>query len=104
MDFKEFWDGLSLELKTRVEFETLKRSKTFEARMAGDSRAVTVTPSSTGMSRNVRMSEFQQMWGTMRNDTRRERYVNSNGRYSKFWNPSYVNALIDHVVKDQDMQ
>ncbi|MDE0089812.1 MAG: hypothetical protein OXP12_00385 [Thaumarchaeota archaeon] len=103
MDFGEFWAGLSLELKTRREFRTLKRSKTFEVRMA-DPWTVTVTPSSTRMSRGVRMNEFQQMWDIMKDDIRSERYVNSDGRYSEFWNPSYVNALIDHVVGDQDMQ
>lgn len=69
-----------------------------------DSRAVTVTLGSTGMPRCVRMIEFQQMWSIMKDDARSERYANSDGRYSEFWNPSYVNALIDHVVEDQDMQ
>ena len=104
MDFNEFWDSLAHALKTCRGFRTLKRSKTFEARMV-DHWTVTVTPSSTRKPRKIQKSEFQQMWDLMiKNDIRSERYVSTNGRYSKFWNPVYVSALIDYIVKDQDMQ
>ena len=103
MHFTEFWDGLSHALKTCRGFRTPKRSKTFEARMA-DPWTVTVAPSSTRTPRKIQKREFQQMWDLMKNDIRSERCASTNGRYSKFWNPVYVSALIDYVVRDQDMQ
>ena len=103
MHFEEFWARLSLCLKVQKEFTTLKRMKKFGAVMA-DSQTVTVTPSSTRTARPVPMNMFRQMWDIMKNDIRSERHIGRKGRYSGFWSQSYVNALIDYVVGNQDMR
>ena len=103
MDFDEFWRILSECLKHTKKFKTLTQEKTFEATMT-DHETVTVTPDSTSEKRDVKKNEFRQMWDIMKNDKREERYVSRDGRYRDFWNPAYVNALIDYKVGDQDMQ
>ena len=100
---EEFWARLLLCLKAQKEFVTLKRMKKFEAVIA-DSQTVTVTPRSTKTSRPVPMNMFRQMWGIMKNDVRNERHVGREGRYSRFRSKSYVNALIDYIVGNQDMR
>lgn len=110
MDFGQFWDRLPKELKATGKFYTLKQSKEFKATMT-DSCTVTATPKSSTQKtsvekeeRPIKKDEFQQMWDMIKDDIRSERYVGSNGRFKKFWNPAYVCALIDHVVGDRDMQ
>ena len=110
MDFDQFWDRLSKELETARTFYTLKQSKEFKAIMT-DSLTVTATPKSSTQKESVEKEErpikrdvFQEMWDLIKDDHRSERYVGSNGRFKKFWNPVYVCALIDHVVGDQDME
>ena len=44
------------------------------------------------------------MRNIMKNDIRSQRYINTDKRYYTFWSSSYINALIDYIVKDQDMQ
>ena len=65
---------------------------------------VTVIPGSTGITRPIPMNQFCEMWEIMKNDIRSERYVNKRKRYHDYWNPSYINTLIDHVVQDQCME
>ena len=103
MNFKEFWNKLSTELRHSREFSTLTRHKIFEAKMThGDT--VTVQPRSSKTSRDVPKEEFHEMWDIMKDDIRSKRYVNYNQRYFDFWDSSYINTLIDHVVKDQCME
>ena len=102
MNFNEFWQLLSAELKTRNKFQTMEQSKQFEARMSGNN-AVTITPESTRKSRDVKINEFMKIWRIGKTLSRSTRYVSVNGRYSQFWSPVYVCTLIDHIVGDQDM-
>lgn len=102
MDFREFWTRLIAELARPKKFETLKLSRRFEA-VRGDHDAIVITPDQCDY-RSVSIKEFRSMWDIMKNDARRERYVNTNKRYYSFWNSSYVSALIDHIVSDQDME
>ena len=101
VSFGGFWTELSAELKRGKEFRTLKQSKRFRAEMTHD--AVIVTPG-TGVRRTIPKIQFQSMWNIMKGDIRNERYINTGQRYYKFWSSSYINALIDSIVKDRDMQ
>ena len=65
---------------------------------------VTVQPRSSKTSRDVPKEEFHEMWDIMKDDIRSKRYVNYNQRYFDFWDSSYINTLIDHVVKNQRME
>ena len=102
MRFQRFWERLSVEIGRGKKFTTLKRGAKFKAKMEGNK--VVATPDSTGMPRNIPISQFEEMWHTMRKDPRNRRYVNIGGRYSHLWNPSYISALTDHIVQDSDMQ
>ena len=103
MDFQEFWRKLSVELKHSKRFKTLKQSKPFDARCV-DTSSIEVIPDSTGESRRIQIEQFQGMWYIMKNEPRSKRYVNTNQRYYSFWNSSYISALIDDVVANQDMK
>ena len=103
MRFEQFWEKLYVELKHSKRFKALKRHTSFEAYFA-DADTVIVTPDSTKIDRKVSSKEFEGMWNIMKNDIKSQRYVNTNKRYYTFWSSSYINALIDHIVKDQDMQ
>ena len=106
MDFGQFWDRLSKELKGTGKFYTLVPSKEFKAIMT-DSCTVTATPESSTQKesvekeeRPIKKDEFQQMWNMIKDDIRSERYIRSNGCFKKSWNHAYICALIDHVVRD----
>ena len=103
VDFEEFWGRLSAELRHGRKFSTLVQKKTFEAQMTHRD-VVTVRPGSTGTKRDIPMKQFRGMWDIMKNDVGSKRYVDSNERYYDFRSSSYINALIDHVVKDQRME
>ena len=111
MNFQEFWKELHVELRHKEKYPTLKRARLFKA-AASDPTTINVTPSSKQV-RLVTIGQFQGMWNLMKNDTRGQRYINtktdpqdpgSKGRYYSYWNYSYICALIDHVVGDQDMK
>ncbi len=102
MKFQQFWQKLSTEIRYGRKFTTLTRKIEFEASM-NDSTTVAVMPS-TEIVREIPMEQFQGMWDIMKDDIRTERYVNTNKRYYSYWSSSYISALIDHVVQDQDMQ
>ena len=103
MDFKEFWNKLSVELRHAREFSTLTQQKIFEVQMTCRD-TVTIIPRSTGIKRDIPMDQFHGMWDIMKNDIRSKRYVDYNKRYYEFWSSSYISTLIDHVVKDQRME
>ncbi len=103
MDFRRFWSEITIELRDKKEFKTLDRAYAFDA-VAGTSDTITATPSSTGISREIPKEQFQDMWDIMKNDIYSERYKSTNGRYSPFWSRVYVSALIDHAVKNQNME
>ena len=102
MDCNEFWANLSVKLKNEKDCRTLKRSKPFKARIK-DSNTVIVTPGS-GDARKVTKDQFCRMWSLMKYDSRSNRYINTNKRYYDFWSSSYISALIDCVVGNQNME
>ena len=111
MKFREFWKKLHGELGCRTEYQTLKRSRPFKA-TAIDSSTIIITPGSN-QDRPVPVGQFEGMWNLMKDDVRSQRYVNtktnpkdpdSKPRYYSYWSFSYICALIDHVVADQDME
>ena len=104
MDFEEFWRRLSVELMSPRTFKTLVQSKAFEAEISDRYMLVTVTPESSDIPRDVDVDDFRQMWDMMKDDIRSERYVNRKRRYYDYRSVSYICALIDHVVADQDME
>ena len=103
MKFQGFWRRLCAELQQTKEFQTLKQGKVFEA-WAVDTNTIQIVPQSTKIPRPVKIIEFQAMWNMMKNDVRNERYINTKGRYTQFFNPVYVSALVDHIVGDQNME
>lgn len=100
MNFAAFWSALRSKLITHYKFKTMRQSRPFEARMSDNS--VHITPESRNK-RNVYMKEFQGIWNIAKNDARDQRCINKGGRYTQFFNPSYVTALIDFIVEDQEM-
>ena len=102
MNFQEFWKKLTDELEHQEEYRTLKQSKVFRA-VREDSNTINITPDSKEV-RLVPINQFREMWEIMKNDVRSERYINTNKRYYSFWSSSYINALIDHVVSDKNME
>ena len=103
MRFDQFWKELAIELEHNKKFKTWKQKKSFEANFA-DNDAVMATPNSTKLGRRIQIKEFREMWNIMKDDIRSERYIGAKQRYHRYLNSSYVSALIDSVVKDQDMQ
>ena len=103
MNFQQFWKKLSVELKKNKKFKTLRRSNLFNAYIL-DYQTITVIPNHTKKSRQIKIVEFQGMWNIMKNDIRNERYINSKKRYYSFWSSSYINALIDHIIKEHNME
>ena len=102
MKFQEFWEQLSIDIRRGKKLATLEQKKEFEAIMNGRS-AVRITPS-TEKIRIVLNREFEAMWDKMKDDIRSERYINKNGRYHDYLNSSYVSALIDSIVQNDNMQ
>ncbi len=102
MNFQEFWKKLTNELKHQEKYRTLKHSKLFEAVLV-DSNTIIIKRDSKRV-RTITINQFQSMWAIMKNDVRNERYINTKKRYYSFWSSSYVNALIDHVVSDKNME
>ena len=96
MDFRRFWNEIRIELRNTKEFKTLDRAYIFDA-VISTSDTITVTPNSTGISREIPKKQFQDMWNIMKNDIYSERYKSTNGRYSPFWSRVYVSALIDYA-------
>ena len=103
MNFQQFWERLSTEIKTTQTFQTHKRDIKFDAIMI-DTRTVQVTPHSSKEPRRVPISQFQDMWKIMKNDPYDKRYIGTNGRYDSFWSSSYVCALVDHIVSHHNME
>ena len=101
MNFQQFWKKLSIELRQDKKFKTLKRVKIFEASLIDNT--IVIKRDSIRV-RTILIKQFQEMWNIMKNDVRNERYINTNKRYYSFWSYSYINALIDHIVKDQNME
>ena len=103
MEFQQFWSKLSIELRSKKQFHTLKRLSKFEARFQYPD-IITVTPASTSITREIPMTQFQGMWNLMKDDLRNERYVNTGKRFYTYWSSSYISTFIDHIVKDQNME
>ena len=103
MRFEQFWKELVTELEHNKKFKTLKQKKSFEANFV-DNDVVMATPNSTKYGRRIQIKEFREMWNIMKDDIKSERYAGTKQRYHGYLNSSYVSALIDSVVKDQDMQ
>lgn len=102
MDFDEFWQRLSKKLVSLKLFNTRARSILFGAVMRGDDAVRVITM--TGKGRTIKKKEFERIWDMMKHDSRSERHVSRRGRYSKFWNPAYVCALIDDIVGNHEMR
>ena len=74
MDFKEFWNKLSVELRHAREFSTLTQQKILKVQMTCRD-AVTILPGSTGIKGDIPMEPFHGMWDIMKDDIRSKRYV-----------------------------
>ena len=102
MNFQEFWKKLTNELKNKKKYRTLKYLKIFEAVLV-DSNTIIIKRDSKRV-RTITIKQFRGMWEIMKKDVRNERYINTKKRYYSFWSSSYINALIDHVVSDKNME
>ena len=103
MNFQQFWERLSTEIKTSKTFQTLVQNTEFDVIMT-DTSTVQVTPHSTKIPRIVPISQFQDIWNIMKNDPYEKRYISTNKRYDNFWSIVYVCALVDRIVSHQNME
>lgn len=108
---------MQTELKQEKEFKTLKQKKRFKARLEYTQKrdlVVCVTPKLGVPRGQIPSNEFKGIWDTAKKYSHETRYVNKNRRlesYSKqtggignSFQVSYITALIDHIVKDQNME
>jgi hypothetical protein len=116
MNFKEFWNTLQNELKQEKELVTLRQKRKFKACLGyvKEELVVLVTPESSMIQRGrIPHNEFEGIWNDVKTYSHETRFVNKDGRLGSFINKngkkgtsnnlSYIIKLIEHVVKDQDM-
>ena len=116
MNFQEFWTELQVELKEYKEFKTLKQGKEFKARFERNKKGdlfVQVTLKLGEPRGQIPFNEFEGIWDTAKNRSRENRFVNKggleeytkqDGEIGKTVHVSYIAAIINHVVKDCDME
>jgi len=117
MNFNEFWKKLQNELKQEKEFKTLKQKKKFNAHFEHNLHGVPIVKliTETGEPRgHTKSNEFEGVWDNAKGRSRETRFVNEKRRlepYSKkkggigkSMQVSYITALIDFIVQDQDME
>ncbi len=117
MNFQEFWKKLQSDLIQEKEFKTLKQKKQFSAHFEQNRNGVPILKiiTETGESRgSIATNEFEGVWDNVKgrsretrflNDARRlEPYPKKKGGIGKSMQVSYIIALIDYVVQDQDMK
>ncbi len=117
MAFKEFWVLLQDELKQEKEFVTLKQSKKFKAyfeKNKNGENVVIITPKHSGTRRGpIPYNEFEGIWNNVKYrsyETRFEKYndikshIRKDDEIGKSMQVSYITALINHIVKNQNME
>ena len=117
MNFKDFWDKLQTELKQEKEFVTLKQKKKFKARFESDSHgefSVIVIPEQGKQRGRISSNEFEGIWDNAKGLSHETRFVNKDGRLEPYPTKkaetgksiqiSYVIALINHVIQNQNME
>ena len=104
MDFDGFWRQLSGELVDPSMFTTCRYGAPFEAEMAANDLVVFATPGS-GCKRRIPKDQFQAMWNAMKGYPLGERCARARRHcHDTCHHTSYICALINHVVGDQDME
>ena len=117
MNFQEFWKLLQVELSQKKELKTVTRYKKFQAYFdhneKGDLFVLVITE--LGKSRRIPVNEFKGLWDTMKKYSRETRFVNKDRRLNTYqsqdgvignnsFNVSYIIALINYILIDQDME
>ena len=116
MNFDEFWKQLQSEIKQEKEFRTLRRRKKFTASFEISTRGIPAVRIITedGAPRGpIKSNEFQGVWDNAKGYSRETRFLNKGKRLEpyptknkgmgKSMQVSYITALIDYIVKDQNM-
>ena len=117
ISFKEFWVLLQDELKQEKEFTTLKQDKKFKARFETNKngeKVVIITPEHSEIQRGaIPYNEFEGIWNNVKDRSYETRFENYNDIKSytrkddeigKSMQASYITALINYIVKDQNME
>jgi|APSaa5957512535_1039671.scaffolds.fasta_scaffold400940_1 hypothetical protein len=117
MNFNKFWKLLQNELQHEKEFKTLKQKKKFNAHFEQNRDGVLVLKiiTETGEPRgSIPSNEFEGVWDNVKGRSRETRFLNENrrlepypkkkGGIGKSMQVSYIIALIDYVVQDQNMK
>lgn len=117
ISFKEFWVLLQDELKQEKEFVTLKQGRKFKARFEKNKNGenvVIITPKHSETQRgSIPYNEFEGIWNNIKDrsyETRFENYddmksyTKKDDEIGKSMQVSYITALINHIVKNQNME
>ena len=116
MNFQEFWTELQVELKDYKEFKTLAQHKEFKARFERNKKGdlfVQVTLKLGEPRGQIPFNEFEGIWDTAKSRSRENRFVNKDGieeytrqdgEIGRTVHVSYITAMIDHIVKDSNME
>ncbi len=116
MKFKEFWNILQTELSQGKNFKTLKQKKKFSAQFEFNTHGAPTIKIITDVGNPrgpIQSNEFEGVWDNAKGLSRETRFLNHKKRlepYSKkkegigkSMQVSYITALIEHIVQDQDM-
>jgi len=117
MNFQEFWKKLQSEIRQEKEFKTLKQKKKFTVHFEQNRDGVPVLKiiTETGEPRGpISSNEFGGVWDNAKGRSRETRFLNDNrhlepypkkkGGMGKSMQVSYIVALIDYLVQDQNME
>lgn len=117
MDFQEFWKILKAELSPDKKFKTLSQGKKFNAYFDHNKKGdlfVQVILDSGKPRGQIPFNEFEGIWDTAKTRSRETRFVNKGGRLASYVKQdgeigetvhvSYISALINYVVKNQNME
>ncbi len=117
MKFQEFWKELQVELRKDKEFKTLKQNKKFKACFDHNKKGdlfVHVTLTLGEPRGQIPFNEFEGIWDNVKRYSRETRFVNKSGRLESYIKQNgetgktvhvpYIITLIDHVLKNQNME
>lgn len=112
MNFKMFWNILKNELGKEKEFKTLARKKKFTAKFQYNNNREAHIIITVNSKRTVERREFKGVWDNSKTHLRKTRFKNikelksytrQDGKLGKSVHVSYISSLIDHIVKDENM-
>ena len=96
MRYEEFWQKMYRNLRTKREFETLRRNALFSAH--SENSSIIITPKKSKFPRSITREKFKQVWNHASKLSASERF--KPGNYSKIThNSAYEVTLMYEFLK-----